>query len=101
MRPLPVLRVLPGQRPFYLISGHVQLPVVPLYSPLFTAVLVHGWYMEPTGPTRRGECGHPRIAGSSRVTMRDRDRSVVSAVFDVKIGERVGPVRSVGVLVAS
>jgi hypothetical protein len=46
MRSNPLLSETPGRRPFYLVANGFQLPVVCRYSPLFTAVLVHIWYME-------------------------------------------------------
>lgn len=45
MRSNPLLSETPGRWPFYLVANGFQLPVVYRYSPLFTVVLVHIWYM--------------------------------------------------------
>ncbi len=47
MRSILLLGVLPGCRLFYQGRNGFQLPAVPLYSLLFTVVLVHDWYMKP------------------------------------------------------
>ena len=65
MRSNPLLSETPGRWPLYLMANGFQLPVVPPYSPLFTAVLVHIWYMRASEQSIRTAA--PLMAGVAAV----------------------------------
>ena len=58
MRPGPVVRSAPGRWVPPLLTAGFSLTVSPRCSPLFTVMLVHGWYMDPLhrSTTLRGGC---------------------------------------------
>lgn len=58
-----------GSGVFALLRSQIRDSARDRSSPWFTAVLVHGWYMEPTTSNPKGPCESPRKPEAARFTV--------------------------------